>query len=236
MKNIAVIGAGGAIGSAFIENLSNNDEVEKIYAFSSSSKKFASNKVIAKEIDILDEKSIKTGCDEINEELDLVLVTIGILHDENLMPEKSIRDLKKENFEKVFAINTIAPALLAKYFLLKLNKKEKAIFAAISARVGSISDNHLGGWYAYRSSKSALNMLLKNFSIEMARKYKNMAIIGLHPGTVNSKLSEPFQGAVAEGKLFTPEFSAQKMLEVIAKIDAKDSGKVFDWKGEIIEY
>ncbi len=145
------------------------------------------------------------------------------------MPEKSLREIDNIKFLKILQINTIGPALIAKYFILKLNKDEESIFAAISARVGSISDNRLGGWYSYRASKSALNMILKNLAIELKRTNKLAKIIGLHPGTVDSNLSKPFQISVAKEKLFSPSYSAQKLLDVINQSKDEDSGKIFDF-------
>ena len=124
----------------------------------------------------------------------------------------------------------------AKYFAPLLRRDKKAVFAALSARVGSISDNRLGGWYAYRASKAGLNMILKTLSIEVQRRFKNQIIIGLHPGTVDTALSKPFQGNVPKGKLFTPAFSAEKLLSVIDGLSEKDSGFLFDWAGEKIEF
>ena len=133
-------------------------------------------------------------------------------------------------------INVIGPAMTAKYFIPLLRRDKKAVFAALSARVGSISDNRLGGWYAYRASKAALNMILKTTALETQRRFTNQLIIDLHLGTVDTALSKPFQGNVPEGKLFTPAFSAEQLLGVIDKLSEKDSGFLFDWAGEKIEF
>ena len=125
--------------------------------------------------------------------------------------------------------------MIAKHFLPKLNRENLSIFAAISARVGSISDNYLGGWYAYRASKSALNMIIKNAAIEIGRRNKNAVIVGLHPGTVDSKLSKPFQGNIPHNKLFTPEYSAKKLLEVISTLKPWQSGKCWAWDGTEVD-
>ena len=124
--------------------------------------------------------------------------------------------------------------MIAKYFLPKLNREKRSIFAALSARVGSISDNQLGGWYSYRASKAALNMVIKNIAIEISRFNKKAIIVGLHPGTVDSNLSKPFQVNVPYGKLFTPEFSTQKLVEVLRSLTSKQSGKCFAWDGQEI--
>ncbi len=123
--------------------------------------------------------------------------------------------MSTEGFETNFAINTIGPALTAKYFLPLMRDDQKSVFAALSARVGSISDNRIGGWYAYRASKAVLDMIIKTLAIEHGRKFKNCIIMGLHPGTVATALSKPFQGNVPKGKLFTAKDSAQKLISVI---------------------
>jgi NAD(P)-dependent dehydrogenase (short-subunit alcohol dehydrogenase family) len=123
-----------------------------------------------------------------------------------------------------------------KHFASLFDPEKSSIFAALSARVGSISDNHLGGWYGYRASKAALNMLLKTASIEYHRTHKSLIIAGLHPGTVDSKLSKPFQANVPKEQLFTPEFAAQQLLQVLGNLTPEDSGNCFDWSGEKIEF
>ena len=122
--------------------------------------------------------------------------------------------------------------LLAKHVFKKFDGSGAPIFATVSARVGSISDNRLGGWYAYRASKAALNMIIKNLSIEVARKNKKAIIVGLHPGTVDSDLSKPFQKHVAKEKLFSPEFSSEKLLQVLQSLKPDCSGKCFAWDGK----
>jgi NAD(P)-dependent dehydrogenase (short-subunit alcohol dehydrogenase family) len=236
--NIVIIGAGGALGGEFAKQLSKNDNVNSIFAFSSSNTKFNNDKIISDFIDIEQEESIKLAAIKAsnNSNIDMVIVATGMLHDKEIYPEKSLNDLLPEKFQKLFNINTIAPAMVAKYFIPKLNKSSKSIFVALSARVGSISDNYLGGWYAYRASKAALNMILKNIAIETARSNKNAIIVGLHPGTVASKLSKPFQKSVSKDKLFTAEYSVQKMLNVIDNLTISDSGNIIDFNAIKIDY
>lgn len=236
--NIAIIGASGGIGSAFTEILANQSNIQSIFAFSRSQKEFDHPKVTSGFLDLTDEISIENAAKLASENtyIDMTIVATGILHDDSTQPEKSLKDLSAEKFEKIFALNTIGPALVAKHFLPHIPKDKPSIFTALSARVGSIEDNHLGGWYAYRASKTALNMLLKNTSIEIARRYKQAAIIGLHPGTVDTNLSKPFQGFVKEGKLFTPQYSAECMIKVLNDRTHEDSGKIFAWDGQEIPY
>ena len=188
-------------------------------------------------IDYTDEASIEAAAALASKDspLDIVMVATGLLHDGELMPEKSLKELSAEKFQRLFNVNTILPALIAKHFLPKLNRDHRSLFAVLSARVGSISDNQLGGWYAYRTSKAALNMIIKNAAIEMSRRNKQAIIVGLHPGTVDSNLSQPFQGNIADGKLFTPAFSAIKMLAVLESLTPGDSGRCFAWDGKEIK-
>lgn len=193
--------------------------------------------MICNQLDYNNESSIAKAASIASQDmlLDLVLVTTGILHDREIMPERSLQELSSEKFHHLFKANTILPALAAKHFLPKLTKDRRSIFAAISARVGSISDNRLGGWYAYRASKAALNMVIKSASIEMRRRSKQAFVVGLHPGTVDSKLSKPFQNHVPGSMLFTPEYSAKCLLSVLNQLNEGDSGKCFAWDGKEVE-
>ena len=224
-ESIAIIGASGAIGSAFVKLLSDKYPKASMFAFSRN----AYHKIDYSNEESLGEASELSAKDK---PLDLVIVANGILHGQGLMPEKSLRDLSAKNFQHIFEVNTVTPALIAKHFLPKLNKGQTSIFAVLSARVGSISDNHLGGWYAYRASKAALNMIIKSAAIEVGRRNRKAIVVGLHPGTVNSDLSKPFQSNVADGKLFTPEYSTKKLLEVLENICPEQTGKCFAWDGQ----
>jgi len=227
LQNSVIIGASGAIGRAFTTLLCERYPKANVFAFSRNGEY---------QIDYSSENSIAEAAELAAKDrpIDLVIVANGILHDVDIMPEKSLRDLSAEKFHRIFEVNTILPALIAKYFLPKLNTKHSSIFAALSARVGSISDNQLGGWYAYRASKAALNMIIKNAAIEIGRRNKRAIIIGLHPGTVDSNLSKPFQANVAKGKLFTPEYSARKLLDVLENLTPEQTGKCFAWDGKEI--
>lgn len=161
----------------------------------------------------------------------LVIVATGILHGEGIAPEKTWKAIDADVMAEVFAINTIVPTMIAKHMLPVLAKDRRAVFAALSARVGSISDNRLGGWLSYRSSKAALNMALKTLSIELARVNKNAMILGLHPGTVETGLSQPFRGNVPDGKLFAPIHAAQQLLGTIDQAPPDSSGTVLAYDG-----
>jgi NAD(P)-dependent dehydrogenase (short-subunit alcohol dehydrogenase family) len=234
-QNIVIIGASGGIGSAFVKFFS-ADPSNIVYAFSRSEIKNELTNVRSGRVDFSDERTLKKAAEESAQDapLDIVIVATGILHGNDLMPEKSLRHLSAANFERAFLVNTIGPALVAKHFLPKLQRSNRAIFAALSARVGSIEDNHLGGWYAYRASKAALNMLIKTTSIEVARSQKNTIVVGLHPGTVATELSKPFQKRVPSDKLFSTHYSAKQLISVLEGLSPEDSGKVFAWDGSEI--
>jgi NAD(P)-dependent dehydrogenase (short-subunit alcohol dehydrogenase family) len=165
--------------------------------------------------------------------LHLVVNATGLLHDTDaaIQPEKSFKQISAAAMAQVLAVNTIGPALIAKYFLPLMARDDKAVMAHLSARVGSISDNRMGGWTSYRAAKAAQNMVVKNAAIETARRDKQKIIIGLHPGTVDSRLSAPFQGNVAQDKLFSPAQSAGYLLNVIDGVTPAQSGKVLAWDG-----
>ena len=237
-KTVAIIGSSGAIGNAVSDNLINDESIGIIYKFSRSISVKENKRVKNIFLDIEDEESIKSSLDHVppDTKFDLVFVATGILHnDKEIFPEKSIKDIDINKLKKVILVNTIGPTLIGKYFIPYLRKDEKSIFAFLSARVGSISENKLGGWYSYRASKTALNQIIKNFSIEIKRSNKNAVFVGLQPGTVKSFLSKPFERNVKEDNLFTPEYSAEKLLQVINDLSPDDSGKFFAWNGEEIQ-
>ncbi|MEO0549543.1 MAG: SDR family NAD(P)-dependent oxidoreductase [Pseudomonadota bacterium] len=230
---IVIIGASGGIGSAFVAAYS--EAGHTVHALSRAPAEASDPNVIPGVIDLTDEDSIAAAAGAVAEHgaPDLVIVASGILSNEaGLHPEKSMRQQNASAFETVFAINTIGPALAAKHFIPIMPRKQRSVFAALSARVGSISDNRLGGWHAYRASKAALNMLIQNYAIEQGHRNKDFIAIGLHPGTVDTGLSKPFQGNVPEDRLFSPQRSARSLIAVIEGLQPGDSGKVFDWAGE----
>tara|TARA_X000000368_G_scaffold119553_1_gene93536 strand:- start:206 stop:928 length:723 start_codon:yes stop_codon:yes gene_type:complete len=237
-KNVAIIGSSGAIGNSVCRILLNEYPIKTLYKFSRKIEDEDTDKIKNIFIDIEDENSIKESLKYLPKDIkfDLVFVATGILHDENkIFPEKGIKDINYEKFQKVLLINTIGPALIGKYFIPFLRRDMKSVFAFLSARVGSISDNKLGGWYSYRASKAALNQIIKNFSIEIKRTNASAIFVGLQPGTVKSFLSKPFEKNIDKDKIFSPDFSAKKLLKLIDSLDPKDSGKLFSWNGEEIQ-
>jgi len=230
-----VVGANGGIGRAFIDKLLGDANVRRVHAWSRQTCPIEHEKLSPLIIDIGDETQLKSAADTL-EKLDLVIVASGILHnDQGLFPEKSYKNIDPQNMAEGFLVNTIFPALVAKHTLPRLPRHGRSIFCALSARVGSISDNRLGGWYTYRAGKAALNQIIKCLSIELHRTHKEAVCIGLHPGTVNTALSEPFQKSLATGhKLFTPEKSALHLLSVINNVTIEQSGSLLAWNSDII--
>ncbi len=236
---VAVVGASGGIGTAVTRLLAASPRVSRVYALSRSPTLVAADKLQGVSVDVDDEQSIRNAAEAVRSEgkLDLVFVATGILHDgDAIQPEKRISELQPDVLQRVLYVNAVAPALVAKHFLPALRSRTRSVFAALSARVGSISDNRLGGWASYRTSKAALNMLLRTFAIEHARSRPQSIIAALHPGTVATSLSAPFQARVPERQLFSPETSAAHLLNVINGLQPEDSGGFFAWDGSRIEY
>ncbi|MEM8984556.1 MAG: SDR family NAD(P)-dependent oxidoreductase [Pseudomonadota bacterium] len=235
IRRAVVIGANGGIGAAFVTALATRSDTIAVYAGARRDLgSFECDSVIPFVIDIGDEASVVAAADGIGGELDAVIVATGTLHGATHNPEKSWRDIDAAALAEVYRVNTIGPTLVAKHFLPRLHRKQRAIFAALSARVGSISDNRLGGWYAYRASKAALNMLIRSLSIEFARRNRNGIVIGLHPGTVDTALSKPFQANVPAGKLFSTDTAAGQLLAVIDAAGPSQTGQCFAWDGQVI--
>lgn len=208
--------------------------VTRIYAGSRSGNVPRGNSITAFSFDLDNPASIREAVGLMADTPpNLVLVATGaLILDDGSGPEKSFRHIEADTMSRVFWLNTIGPAVIARHVLPLFKRDQPNVFAALTARVGSISDNRLGGWHSYRASKAALNMLIKNFAIEVGRTHDRTSIIGLHPGTVDTRLSEPFKSNVPEKQLFSPEQSARHMLQVIEGLGPHNSGKVFDWKGE----
>ena len=227
MKQILIIGGSGAIGSALISEYDNN----AIHINVASRKKQNLEPHINQIIYDYDQQ------DEINLngeiKFDLIIFATGHLHNEHYKPEKSLKDVDKNAFQFSYHINCIAPLILLRQLTNNLTDHTKIVF--LSARVGSISKNELGGWYAYRMSKAALNMMIKNLSIELKRKYKNIIVCGMHPGTVDSKLSKPYSGFVKH-EIFSPSQSAVMLKKVIDELSLKHSGKIYDYAFQEIAY
>jgi NAD(P)-dependent dehydrogenase (short-subunit alcohol dehydrogenase family) len=235
----AVFGASGGIGREIVDALAERHADGTIFAGMRQPSGAWSNNIMPFAFDLESEISIGGAAASIGSggPLDLVFVATGVLKsDGEFEPEKSWRAIDPSAMAKVFSLNTIGPALIGKHFLALLARDRRSVFASLSARVGSISDNRLGGWHSYRASKSALNMIVRNFALELATRNKGGIAVALHPGTVDTELSKPFQGNVSEGKLFTPAYSAARLLDVLDALVPADSGKMFAWDGEEIPF
>ena len=161
----------------------------------------------------------------------------GVLHEgAGIHPEKKIEDVDPERLRAVFEVNAFGPLVVAKHFLGLLRHEERAVLANVSARVGSIGDNGLGGWYAYRASKAAQNMFTRNLAIELGRRAPNVICVALHPGTVDTDLSRPFQRSVAKGGLFSDAQAADQILDVLGRLSGEDSGSFLAWDGSTIPW
>ncbi|CAJ0855294.1 hypothetical protein AMST5_00820 [freshwater sediment metagenome] len=229
-----VVGASGGLGSAFVAQLAADARYTQVIAWSRSAKVLTGAKILANHFDLLDEATIAAAAESLGE-VDLAIVATGLLHDRDLKPEKSWRSLEPGAMMRAFEINTIGPALIAKHVLPLLPRDRRSVFAALSARVGSIGDNRLGGWHSYRASKAALNQLIRCFSIELSSKRPQAICVGLHPGTVDTDLSKPYQAGVPDDKLFAPEESTRRLLGVLDGLTPTQSGRVYDWAGVEIQ-
>jgi NAD(P)-dependent dehydrogenase (short-subunit alcohol dehydrogenase family) len=190
-------------------------------------------------LDVTNESSVAKAAARVRESvgcLHLLINVAGVLHDENMQPERRLEHIDPDAFALSFAVNATGPALVAKHFHPLFDHGERAVLASISARVGSISDNRLGGWYGYRASKAAQNMVTKTLSIELARRAPNVICVALHPGTVDTDLSKPFQRSVPAEKLFAPKRAAVQLLRIVDSLKTEDSGSFFDWKRERVPW
>lgn len=226
-----VVGAGGGIGRALVAALSAGGGFGVIHAFSRRPVPDLPPMVSPGLLDLTDEDGIRAAAAQVGDAVDLILVATGILHEAGRMPERALRELDGAALARILAINTIGPALVLKHFSPLLARDRRAVLGVLSARVGSISDNRSGGWYGYRASKAALNMIVRSAAIELGRARPRAICVALHPGTVDTGLSRPFQARVPEGKLFTPAFSAARLLAVLDGLEPTDSGRCFAWDG-----
>lgn len=224
MNNV-VVGASGGIGRALAEALEARGEA--VHRLSRKEQGF----------ELADEKSIAVAAAGVPfESIDRLIVATGMLHEEDHGPERSLRQLDGARLLRSFAVNAVGPALLLRHLSLRLCRNGPSLAAFLSARVGSIADNRLGGWYGYRASKAALNQLVRTAAIEIGRSRPEAVVVALHPGTVDTAMSRPFQAGVPEGQLVSAECSAAHLLRVMDGLQPGDSGGFFDWAGKPIPF
>ena len=229
--NVAIVGASGGIGAALLRQVINLPDVASIFAtWNSTRPQYDHERVTWQQVDLSQEHSIESWLHDIDE-LDWLINAAGILHTENHGPEKTIKRLDAEYFLHNMQINALPLLLLAKHGSSKFRHKRPGLFASLSARVGSIEENYLGGWYSYRCSKAALNMGIKTLSIEWQRTLPRVVVAAIHPGTTDTRLSKPFQRNVPAEQLFTPEYTASRILSVLASLKPEDSGNFWSFDG-----
>lgn len=234
-----VTGASGGIGRAVVKALLNSNQTGEVIAISRSSLAYSHPRLKTLIADATTEQGRAELAQQVSgRPVHFLFNAIGTLHDDSLevQPEKRLEQLDEASFTHVMQVNAATPAMLIATLKTSLQGKHPAIIASLSARVGSIADNGHGGWYSYRASKAAHNMLMKTISIELARLNKQSIVLCLHPGTTDTSLSKPFQSRVPSEKLFTPDFVAEQLLKVISERTPKDTGSFWDWAGEPIEW
>ena len=243
--NVLIQGGGRGIGKALAERALAAG-VERLFISAREPMSTAAYAALALDervtflaLDVTDEVSIAAAATTIADmvpHLDRVICTAGMLQQGDIRPEKRIADIKQGNLLHLYQVNALGPVLLARELWPLLKGDHRLHYAAISARVGSISDNRLGGWYAYRASKAALNQLMRTLSIELARANPNACVATLHPGTVDTDLSQPFQGNVPADRLFTAPHSASCLWQVLDRLGPKDTGLLHAYDGSVIPY
>ncbi|WP_299492530.1 SDR family NAD(P)-dependent oxidoreductase [Acaryochloris sp. IP29b_bin.137] len=241
--NALVVGASQGIGLGFVQHLLQRPQIQMIYATYRSPDSATGLLALAAQypervscivVDITQEGQIAACCQQILAEghlLHWVINCVGILHEGELQPEKGLRQLKAEPLTRYFQVNSIGAALWAKHLLPLLKHGDRSLFATLSAKIGSIGDNHLGGWYGYRASKAALNMFMRTASIEYRRRSPQTIVVTLHPGTTDTQLSKPFQRNVPPDKLFSVDRTVTQLLTVLDGLHKEDSGQFFSWDG-----
>ncbi|MDX2213710.1 MAG: SDR family NAD(P)-dependent oxidoreductase [Oculatellaceae cyanobacterium bins.114] len=249
--NALVVGANRGIGLGFVEQLLKDNRIGTLYAtyrndispellamqsrfFEGAIATQPSDRLHLIAMDVTDETQIAQGIAQIKTQtpqLHLVMYCVGLLHEGEMQPEKGLQQIQSDRLLRYFQVNSIGAVLLAKHLVPLLKHGDRSVFASISAKVGSIGDNQLGGWYGYRASKAALNMFMRTVAIEYHRKSPKTLVTLLHPGTTDTQLSKPFQRNVPPEKLFSVDRTVTQLLAVIEQLQPEDSGQFFSWDG-----
>lgn len=247
VKNMLLFGGGHGIGLALIEKMLEQPLIEKVFTTYRNEEKakdlFSLQEKYPKileihKLDPLDELSLEKYSDQLQEkkiELDLIGNSIGFLDEENIKPEKRLEDIQIESLLRYFSVNSIPTVLIAKYFYKLFSKESVSSYFSLSAKVGSIEDNGMGGWYGYRSSKCAQNMFIKNIALEFRRKKLKIITLAIHPGTTITKLSEPYISHT-NLKLHTPLNTAENIIKVLNNRSLDETGCFFSWDGTVIPW
>ncbi|MGV6807065.1 MAG: SDR family NAD(P)-dependent oxidoreductase [bacterium] len=235
-KIALVIGASGGIGSALVDALLERRDVDTLIGtfYQSPILKRKDDRLSFQRVNMTDEAEVLSLLGDVasrHGRLDYLINTVGFLHEPSHMPEKEIQQIDSDFFLRNIQLNTLPTLLLAKYAKPLFKKAERPVFASVTARLGSIEENNLGGWYSYRASKAAANMALKTLAVEWRRTLPKAVVAALHPGTTDTALSKPFQGNVPAEKLFSARHASSLMLEVIDQLTPDQSGKFWSWDG-----
>ena len=244
VKCALVLGSSGGIGAAMVSEFLCDPDIAQVFAVSRLEQPTAINDAsVAEKLTWLQSDYSEVSMTDVADILKSrcgsfakVCICHGVLHSESLWPEKRLDDLNEDNLHRIFQSNTVVPAIWLKVLFKVLKGDTDCVVAALSARVGSIGDNKLGGWYGYRASKASLNMILKTASVEYARRAKNVKFISFHPGTTDTELSKPFQSAVAASNLFSPEFVAEKLSAIMDSVPIDGELSFLDWNGKEIDW
>jgi NAD(P)-dependent dehydrogenase (short-subunit alcohol dehydrogenase family) len=243
-----VIGASGGIGLAMTRHLLADPRFARVIASCRDPRRDGELHGLGREhhrleqvaLDATDpEAFLRLGADLRDRDIRpaLVIYCAGLLHDgDRLQPEKRLEEIELDALQRVFAVNTFGPALMFKSLLPLFGRHDPCVMAVVSARVGSIEDNRLGGWYAYRASKAGLNQIMRTAKIEARRRFKGCILACVHPGTTDTALSRPFQANVPEDKLFPPAFVAERFMSIFEALEIEDSGAFLAWDGAPIPW
>ncbi|MBW7472264.1 SDR family NAD(P)-dependent oxidoreductase [Marinobacter sp. F4218] len=242
MKRVVIAGVSGAIGAALAQAMLDQNPDSQVVGLCRVPDRAPAalqeaDRVTLAAWDAVDSGSLASVTKALSsvipagEGIDTLVYAAGLLHSDNMFPEKRLEDLSADAMGRAFAVNATGFALLVRALMPWLRHRELKRIAAVSAKVGSITDNRLGGWYAYRSSKAALNMLVRTLAVELPRRCKPVACLALHPGTTESALSEPFRKSLAQLTVHSPEQTADHLLNVLRAVGAGDNGRFLSWDG-----
>jgi NAD(P)-dependent dehydrogenase (short-subunit alcohol dehydrogenase family) len=235
-----VVGGGRGIGLGFVNQFLARTDLERVYATyrrpESATELLAiqDSRLQCFQMDITIEAQIATVIQQIQVQttsLHYVINCVGVLHEGEMQPEKSLRSINSDQLLRYFQVNSVGAMLIFKQVQPLLKHQNRSILATISAKVGSIGDNQIGGWYGYRASKSALNMFMHTAAIEYKRTCPQAILVALHPGTTDTQLSLPFQRNVPPEKLFSVDRTVSQLLAVIDRLEASNSGEFLSWDG-----